>query len=744
MLDMQKDYDAQYVEIEGTVEHIVYTNEETGYTVCDIAIGEAELYTIVGIMPYLAEGEIIKALGNWQLHQNFGKQFKVEYYEKQLPSTAQAIYRYLASRTVKGIGAVMARRIVDKFGEDTFDVLEHHPDWLSEINGISEKKAREIGENFKTQFGIRTVMMFCREFFGPMISVRIYQRWGVEAIDKIKENPYILCEEIYGVSFSKADAVAKSLNIPNNSEGRIRSGIKYFINLNGIQNGHCYIPFTKLIPAVADVLKVEDADIELQVSALRESGDLVFVETNSGTRVYLKKYYEAETYCTRKLMALDRLCPKIQLSDIDRFILRIEETEDIEYASMQRKAIISAVNNGVMILTGGPGTGKTTIIKGVLQILGDLSYNIALCAPTGRAAKRMSEATQCEAKTIHRLLEMEYSKENEPVFIRDEHNLLEEDVVIVDEASMVDIFLLESLLKAMKPASRLILIGDADQLPSVGAGNVLNDLIESCVFSTVKLKEIFRQAKESLIITNAHLINSGEYPDIETKSSDFFFMPREDNEIADTIAQLCKTRLPKAYNLNSFEDIQVITPSHKGNAGTSVMNEVLQAVLNPPQKGKAQKNVRNVIFREGDKIMQIRNNYDIEWSKNSGVKGTGIFNGDIGIIRKIDQSAESVEVDFDGRIAYYDFTQLDELEHAYAITIHKSQGSEYPFVIIPAYNYSPKLLTRNLLYTAVTRAQKMVIIVGSGNVIYGMVDNNRRVLRYTGLKSWLIKAYDEQ
>ncbi|MBE6685641.1 MAG: ATP-dependent RecD-like DNA helicase [Ruminococcaceae bacterium] len=744
MLDMQKDYDAQYVEIEGTVEHIVYTNEETGYTVCDIAIGEAELYTIVGIMPYLAEGEIIKALGNWQLHQNFGKQFKVEYYEKQLPSTAQAIYRYLASRTVKGIGAVMARRIVDKFGEDTFDVLEHHPDWLSEINGISEKKAKEIGENFKTQFGIRTVMMFCREFFGPMISVRIYQRWGVEAIDKIKENPYILCEEIYGVSFSKADAVAKSLNIPNNSEGRIRSGIKYFINLNGIQNGHCYIPFTKLIPAVADVLKVEEADIELQVSALRESGDLVFVETNSGTRVYLKKYYEAETYCTRKLMALDRLCPKIQLSDIDRFILRIEEAEDIEYASMQRKAIISAVNNGVMILTGGPGTGKTTIIKGVLQILGDLSYNIALCAPTGRAAKRMSEATQCEAKTIHRLLEMEYSKENEPVFIRDEHNLLEEDVVIVDEASMVDIFLLESLLKAMKPASRLILIGDADQLPSVGAGNVLNDLIESCVFSTVKLKEIFRQAKESLIITNAHLINSGEYPDIETKSSDFFFMPREDNEIADTIAQLCKTRLPKAYNLNSFEDIQVITPSHKGNAGTSVMNEVLQAVLNPPQKGKAQKNVRNVIFREGDKIMQIRNNYDIEWSKNSGVKGTGIFNGDIGIIRKIDQSAESVEVDFDGRIAYYDFTQLDELEHAYAITIHKSQGSEYPFVIIPAYNYSPKLLTRNLLYTAVTRAQKMVIIVGSGNVIYGMVDNNRRVLRYTGLKSWLIKAYDEQ
>ncbi|MBR5516015.1 MAG: ATP-dependent RecD-like DNA helicase [Clostridia bacterium] len=743
MLDLQKDYDAQYVEIEGTVEHIVYTNEETGYTVCDIAIGEAELYTIVGIMPYLAEGEIIKALGNWQVHQNFGKQFRVEYYEKKLPSTTQAIYRYLASKTVKGIGAVTARRIVDKFGEDTFDVLEHHPDWLAQISGISEKKAKEIGENFKTQFGIRSVMMFCREFFGPMISVRIYQKWGVSAIDMIKQDPYILCEEIHGISFAKADAVAKSLNIPNNSPGRIKSGIKYFINLNGIQNGHCYIPYTKLIPAVSQLLKVEEAEIETNINALRDKSEIVFVETNSGTRIYLKKYYNAETYITKKLINIDRLCPKIQLSDLDRFILRIEETEDIAYEAMQRKAIISAVNSGVMILTGGPGTGKTTIIKAVMQILGDLSYNIVLCAPTGRAAKRMSEATQCEAKTIHRLLEMEYSKENEPVFRRDEHNLLEEDVVIVDEASMVDIFLLESLLRAMKPAARLILIGDSDQLPSVGAGNVLNDLIESSVFSTVKLKEIFRQARESLIITNAHLINSGEYPDIETKSSDFFFMPRDDAEIAQTVAQLCKVRLPKAYKVSPTEDIQVITPSHKGAAGTAIMNATLQNVLNPAQKGKNQKNVRDVIFREGDKIMQIRNNYDIEWTKNNGLKGVGIFNGDIGVIKNINQAEETVEVDFDDKTVIYDFTQLDELEHAYAITIHKSQGSEYPIVIIPAYNYSPKLLTRNLLYTAVTRAQKMVIIVGSGNVIFGMVDNNRKALRYTGLKAWLQRAFEE-
>ncbi len=742
MLDMQKDYDQQYVEIEGSVEHIVYSNEETGYTVCDIAIGEAELYTIVGIMPYLAEGEIIKALGNWQVHQSFGRQFRVEYYEKKLPSSAQAIYKYLASRTVKGIGAVTARRIVDKYGEDTFDVLENHPEWLSEINGISEKKAMEIGENFKSQFGIRTVMMFCRDYFGPMISVRIYRKWGVAAVDMIKEDPYILCEEIYGISFSKADSVAKSLNIPNNSVSRIKSGIKYFINLNGMQNGHCYLPKDKLIPALVEALKVTEEEIDLCMETLLAEGELFYVKTERNTWVYLKKYYDAERYVAEKLIKMDRLCPKIELKDVDRFIMRIEKSEDIEYAGMQRKAIVNAINSGVFILTGGPGTGKTTIIKAVMRILDDLSYSIALCAPTGRAAKRMSEATQCEAKTIHRLLEMDYSKENEPVFRRNEKNLIDEDVVIVDETSMVDIFLLEALLKAMKPAARLILIGDADQLPSVGAGNVLNDLIESSVFSTVKLKDIFRQAQESLIITNAHLINSGEYPDLETKRSDFFFMPRADEDIAKTVAELCKVRLPKTYGIEILDGIQVITPSHKGAAGTAILNSILQEYLNPKTDKKTQKNVRDVIFREGDKIMQIRNNYDIEWKKGT-LSGVGVFNGDIGVIKKINMSAESVCVDYDGKEVIYDFSQLDELEHAYAITIHKSQGSEYPVVIIPSYDYSPKLLTRNLLYTAVTRAQRMVIVVGRADVIMGMVDNNRRKRRYTGLREWLCLNSDE-
>ncbi|MBR6514245.1 MAG: ATP-dependent RecD-like DNA helicase [Clostridia bacterium] len=732
---MQKDYDSAYVEIQGTVENIVYSNEETGYTVCDVAIGEAELYTLVGIMPYLAEGEIIKALGNWQIHQSFGKQFRVEFYEKQLPSSSEAIYRYLSSRTVKGIGAVTAKRIVDKFGEDTFDVLENHPDWLAEINGISEKKAREIGANFKTQFGIRTVMMFCRDFFGPMISVRIYRKWGVAAVDMIKKDPYILCEEIYGISFAKADAVAKSLGIVN-TESRIKSGIKYFINLNGIQNGHCYIPLAKLMPALAQTLDVDPEIIKEALEALKNSGEVYFVEVSGRMCVYLKKYYDAEQYVSKKLCNLDRLCLKVDLRDVDKFIQRIETTEGIEYAAMQQKAISKAINSGVFILTGGPGTGKTTIIKAVMRILDDMSYKIALCAPTGRAAKRMSEATQCEAKTIHRLLEMEFSKDSEPEFFRNEKNLLEEDVIIVDEASMVDIFLLEALLKAMKPAARLILIGDADQLPSVGAGNVLNDLVESDVFSCVKLKEIFRQARESLIITNAHLINKGEYPELESKSSDFFYIRRNDEDIAKTIADLCVNRLPKKYGAEIKEGIQVITPSHKGAAGTAILNSVLQNALNPQRQGRAQKNVRDVIFRQGDKIMQIRNNYDIEWAKGS-MRGVGVFNGDIGIIKHIDRTEETVTVEFDGREVKYDFTQLDELEHAYAITIHKSQGSEYPVVIIPSYSYSPKLLTRNLLYTAVTRAQQMVIIVGNSDVVCSMVDNNRKALRYTGLKEWL-------
>ncbi len=741
MIDFSKDDEQEYVEIEGTVDHIIYSSEETGYTVCELAIGEAELYTIVGIMPYLAEGEVIKALGNWHIHQSFGRQFKVEYYEKKLPSTARTILKYLSSKTVKGIGAVTAKRIVEKFGEDTFDVLENHPEWLAEINGISEKKAREIGESFKMQFGIRTVMMFCRDFFGPMISVRIYRKWGVAAVDMIKNDPYILCEQIYGISFSKADSIAKSLGFSNESPSRIRSGIKYFINLNGVQNGHCFIPYAKLVEACAASLGVEKENIEVALDELESSNEVCFLQMDKKKCVYLKKYYDAELYVAKKLVTIDRLCPSFDISDGERFIARIEAEEGIEYATMQKKAILGAINSGVMLLTGGPGTGKTTIIKAVMRILSDMSYKIVLCAPTGRAAKRMSEATSQEAKTIHRLLEMEYSKDNEPVFRRDEKNMLDEDVIIIDEASMVDVFLMESLLRAMKPASRIMIIGDSDQLPSVGAGNVLNDLVESCAFTTVKLKEIFRQASESLIITNAHLINSGEYPDLETKKSDFFFMPRADEDIADTIAQLCKVRLPKKYGADIIDNIQVITPSHKGAAGTVVLNAKLQDALNPKRNGKVQKNVRDTVFREGDKVMQIRNNYDIEWEKghNSGV---GVFNGDIGVIERISTSEETITVDFDGKRVVYDFTQLDELEHAYAITIHKSQGSEYPIVIIPSFSYSPKLLTRNLLYTAVTRAQSMVIIVGRGDVVCGMVDNNRRAMRYTGLKDWLCEAVD--
>ena len=621
-------------------------------------------------------------------------------------------------------------------------MLENHPEWLAEINGISEKKAKEIGNNFKTQFGIRNVVMFCRDYFGPITSVRIFRRFGAAAIDMIKADPYILCEEIYGISFSKADAFAKSLNVSIHSESRLKSGIKYFLNLNGIQNGHCFIPYGKLSPACAEKLEVDTDEINKTIDAMLEQGLLCAVGTGENAQIYLKKTYESERYVTNKLISLQTNCPKIELDDVERFILSIEEREQIEYAPMQRKAIRCAINSGVMILTGGPGTGKTTIIKAVMKILEDMAYRILLCAPTGRAAKRMSEATSNEAKTIHRMLEMEYSNDNEPVFRRNENNLLDEDVIIVDEASMVDIFLMESLLRAMKPKSRLILIGDSDQLPSVGAGNVLCDLIEASVFPTIKLTEIFRQARESLIITNAHLINAGEYPDLECKTSDFFYIDRNDEDIATTIADLCKNRLPKTYNQNVFDGIQVITPSHKGTAGTIVLNSVLQNTINPKRNGRSEKNVRDVVFRVGDKVMQIRNNYDIEW-KRGDQSGVGVFNGDIGVICDIDKNEETVSVEFDKKAIKYDFTQLDELEHAYAITIHKSQGSEYPIVIIPSYSYSQKLLTRNLLYTAVTRAQKMVIIVGSRHVVNNMVVNNRKTMRYTGLRRSVVQAWDQ-
>ncbi len=724
----------ELIEIEGQVEHIVYQNDENGYTVFDLSVSDTDYITAVGILPFLRVGELVKLIGKWSLHQNYGRQFSVEAYEKAMPATESAILKYLSSKAVKGVGPKTATKIVGKYGTESLDIIEHNPEWLTDIPGITLEKAMAISESFKESFGIRSVMLFCKDFFGPSTAVKIYKRWGGAAVDIIKQNPYKLCEEIYGIGFESADRIARSIGLGFDCVDRIKSGIKYFLQYNANQNGHVFVPEDKLVSASAQMLGVEENDIKSAKDELVANGELVLVKYGRRSCIYLKKYYDAEYYTALKLDMLQKLCDKISVEDADRFIGTLELELDMQYAKLQRKAIMNSLSNGVMVLTGGPGTGKTTVVRAILTLFKRMGMKIALAAPTGRAAKRLSEATSNEAKTIHRLLEMEYDDGSEPRFRRNEKDLLEEDVIIIDESSMVDILLMKSLLKAVKPGARLILVGDADQLPSVGAGYVLSDIIKSGRFDTVELTEIFRQASESLIVTNAHLINSGEYPELTVKNKDFFFLLRQsDADISKTVVDLCVNRLPKKYGKSIVSSLQVITPSHKGAAGTDCLNSMLQKYLNPQMQGKKEKKVRDVVFREGDKVMQIKNNYDIEWEKD-GQSGVGIFNGDIGRIESIDTDSETVCINFDERIAVYEFDMLSELEHAYAITIHKSQGSEYPVIIMPVYNYSPMLLTRNLLYTAITRAQQMVILVGDPKIVYGMVDNNRQINRYTGLK----------
>ena len=727
--------------IEGSVEKIIYQNEENGYTVCEIFTPSDEIFTLVGNMPYLSEGETVSALGSWVNHATFGKQFKVEFYEKQLPATETAILKYLASGAVRGIGKVTARRIVSQFGADSFEVIEHNPQWLSEIPGISPKKAEQISASFAAQFGMRNVMMFCREYFGPTTAVRIYKKWGNGAVERIKQNPYILCGEIYGVGFETADAIAKDLGMKKNAPERIAMGLKYVLMHNAASNGHSFLPLDKLCAVAKRLLSCEMNEIEDEAAALETRGEIVCVRHEGMKCAYARDYYEAEKYTAEKLCALDRAGKNLGEDNVLSLISMVERESNMEYAVLQKRAICQAASNGVFILTGGPGTGKTTVVRAIIRVFDAMGLRIALAAPTGRAAKRMSQSAGEEAKTVHRLLEMEYGAEDKLRFRKNENDQLEDDVIIIDEASMLDLMLTDALLKAIKPGARLILIGDVNQLPPVGAGHVFDDIIKSDRFATVELTHIFRQAQESLIVTNAHAVNHGEYMNLESKSGDFFFLPRqEDAQTAATIAELCKKRLPKSYGLTVFDGIQVITPSRKGDAGTEMLNSALQSVINPPARGKAEKKVRDFTLREGDKVMQIKNNYDIEWNKN-GTQGFGIFNGDIGVIKKIDLSEELITVDFEDKICEYDYTMLDELELAYAITVHKSQGSEYPIVIMPLYRYTPKLLTRNLLYTAITRAQSIVILVGNGEVAKAMVDNNRQTKRYTGLR-YALEKYD--
>jgi len=727
----------ELIELNGVVEHVTFHSEDSGYSVLEVSTDEGDFITAVGIIPFVSEGEGIRALGKWEVHGTYGDQFRVEYYEKRLPEDEEAILRYLSSRAVKGIGPGTAAKIVATFGKDTFEVMEHNPEFLAQVNGISMKKALEIGRSFKAQFGMRSVMMFASQFFGPSIAVKIYKRWGSAAIDQIRLNPYILCEEITGVGFERADKVAQSLGLSGDNPDRIRAGISYVLQYNAVGNGNVYLPKEQLIAAVGQLLSVEKEAILPELQTLLSVGTLVSRRLDREEGIYLTDYFEDEKYIAMKMDLLEKTAASIEEGDGERMISIIEAENGISYATMQKKAMLSALSSGVMVLTGGPGTGKTTVIRGLIRIFESFGYEVALCAPTGRAAKRMSEATGREAKTVHRMLEMEYTGGEEAKFHRGADNLLDENVIIVDESSMVDTRLMAALLRAVKPGARLLLIGDADQLPAVGAGNVLGDIIESGSFETVCLKEIFRQAKASRIITNAHAINRGEYPVLNDKQSDFFFLARSrEEEIASTVASLWHTRLPKAYGEEMRQMIQVITPTRKGAAGTEHLNAALQTLLNPPSPDKKEKKVGARVFREGDRVMQVRNNYDVSWVREDSSRGMGVYNGDIGVLEEIDSFNECAIIRFDDRRAEYDFATLEELEHAYAVTVHKSQGSEYPVVIFAAGAFMPRLFTRELFYTALTRAKKMVVVVGSEQTLCRMVDNNLRPKRYTGLKQW--------
>ncbi len=725
---------AENCKIQGLVDNITYQNPDNGYTVCTVDC-DGEPVTVVGNIPMLCEGEYISAQGSWTNHTTYGRQFVVESYQKELPATTESILAYLSSGVIKGIGPVTAKRIVDKYGEDTLKVIEEHPEWLSDIKGVTAKRLESISKSFKEQYGMRQVMLYFQGMLSPAMSLKVYKQWGNAAVDILRTNPYLLCEEIDGIGFERADQMALKMGFLTDSEDRLCAGVKYVLSLELNRNGNCCVPIEALISKSSAALGSDRHTVENVIGMLSQNGEVVAVKNSVGEIiVYLESVYRTEKFVAEKLMLVDDAVINIPVDNPDKEIERVEREKGLEFAPLQRVAIKSALERGVVVVTGGPGTGKTTVIRAIIALFEKIGKSICLAAPTGRAAKRMTVATGYEAKTIHRLLECDFGGEEKIEFRRNEDNFLDEEVIIIDEASMVDVFLFCSLLRAVRPGSRLILIGDADQLPPVGAGEVFGDIIRSCAFMTVRLTDIFRQAQDSRIVTNAHLINEGRMPFLENKG-DFFYLKRDNsNDVRTLVRDLCTERLPKAYGYDTLRDIQIICPTRKGEAGTVSLNALLQSVINPPSTAKSEKEIKDVVFREGDKVMMIKNNYDIEWMDESGRSGSGVFNGDIGFITEIDRGDESFTIEFDdGRCALFDYSCFDSIEHAYAITVHKSQGSEYSAVIIPLFGVPSGLLSRNMLYTALTRAEKLAVLVGRMDVMRDMVENSRRTVRHTGL-----------
>ena len=722
----------ELIHIEGTVETVLFCNEQNGYIVLDLDTG-GDYVTVVGELGTIEEGEELRLTGKYVTHPKFGAQFRAEACERKLPATETAILKYLSSGVIKGIGPTLAKRMVEEFGDKTLEVIENTPEDLIKVKGMSAKKADEISQEFRRIFGIRALMIFLAGYgVSPSVAVSAWKRWGQFAVEQIKANPYILCSQGVELEFSKAEEMAAKLEIPKDSPGRIRAGICYILTHNAF-NGHTCLPEDRLKETAVKLLDVGEEVFDDNLSAACDDDELCVYDKDGRSFVFLQDFFRAEQYISTRLSVMND-CFKDTGTDYSKLIDIEEKTKIITYADKQREAISLALSKGFLILTGGPGTGKTTTLKAIISLYEQRGMKVMITAPTGRAAKRIADLTGYPAKTIHRLLEVMYDKSGQLKFKHNEQDPVSCDVMIIDEMSMVDTLLFESLLRALKLSCRLIMVGDSDQLPSVGAGNILKDMIDSGRLTVVALNEIFRQAQQSCIITNAHKIVNGEEPDLSRKDSDFFFMQRLDAEgAAVTVTELCSRRLPDAYGYSPLDDIQVLCPSRKGILGSVEMNKMLQRVLNPPKKELSE--VKGILFtfRDGDKVMQTKNNYDIVWKKD-GENGTGIFNGDIGIIVKVKRGEGTVVIDFEGRIAEYSLEMLEQLELAYAITVHKSQGSEFTAVIIPLLGGFDKLYYRNLLYTAVTRAKKMLIIVGSKSIVEKMVHNDRRTLRYTCLR----------
>jgi len=728
--------------VNGYIDHIVYRNADNGYTVL-VLITDGEELTLVGSFPDIAEGQNIEAQGDYTDHPTYGRQFKVCSYEEKAPENEEAIERYLGSGAIKGIGIALAARIVRRFGKDTFRIIEEEPERLSEVKGISNRKAMEIADQVNGKRDLREAMIFLQKYGITMnLAVKIYNRYGNGVYSVISENPYRMADEIEGVGFRTADEIATRVGIRTDSDFRIRSGILYALQIASAE-GHTYLPIEQLSKRAAELLLVEESFIEPHFMNLAMDRKIIMHTEGDEVQIYAAVYYYMEENSAALLRALDMGYDVPEISVKER-LRKIEKRTGLVLEEHQTEAVVEAARNGLVIITGGPGTGKTTTINAIIEYFESEGLEIFLAAPTGRAAKRMSETTGRDARTIHRMLEVSGGPEGTGGFERNEDNPLDCDVIIIDEMSMVDISLIYALLKAIPNGTRLILVGDINQLPSVGAGSVLKDIIASKQFHTVMLTKIFRQASESDIIVNAHKINRGEKVSLDNQGQDFFFLKRYDaDKIINVTLQLIIQKLPGFVDAGPM-DIQVLTPTRKGRLGVENLNVVLQQYLNPPEKGKREYEHRGRIFREGDKVMQIKNDYQLEWEVRSRYglpidKGTGIFNGDVGIIEEINDFAEQMTICFDeNHMVEYSFKQLEELEHAYAITIHKSQGSEYPAIVIPLMSGPRMLMNRNLIYTAVTRAKKCVAIVGDDSCFEQMVANDFEQTRYTGLKSKLM------